>query len=128
MAREVTPELFHELTGMPVTTVWEYINGRGPVIWDERDIRRLTRKQVFLTLAAPNASGQGARPRTVPNPDWRSVHKPRGAGPVEIVSLQGPAIPGMAQPAPEDIDGDAPFGMVGTVGMAQGLEIAPGQG
>jgi hypothetical protein len=127
MACEVTPERFHELTGMKLSVVYDYLNNRSPVMWDPRDVRELTRATKLLTMAAPNASGQGARPRTLPNPNYRkakgSVLEAGGAGAVDVVAVEGPGVGGVPAPTAEHVEGNPAFGMVGAEGMAQALEV-----
>jgi hypothetical protein len=131
MACEVTPERFSELTGMKLSVVYDYLNGRSPVMWHPLDVRELTRANKLLTMAAPNAAGQGARPRTIPNPNYRkakgSVHESGGAGPMDVVAVEGAGVPGVAEPSPEHVQGDAALGMVGAVGMPQAFQVGSGE-
>lgn len=129
MATEVTFERFHELTGMPLSVVWDYFNGRAPVKWDSRDVRPLTRAQVLITMHPGNAAGEGKRPRTIPNPEYwdrkkkRSVHVPGRRGAVQVDAVKDPAIAGMPHPSTEDIQGDPSLSVVRGEGMPEGFQV-----
>jgi hypothetical protein len=128
MTVEMTPEKFAEATGMKLSVVYDYLNSRAPVMWDPRDVRRLSRAQVLLAVAAPNSSGRGARPAVIPNPNYkhprRSVHVSGGASTVDVVAVQRAGGAGVPQPGTQDVQGDAALSVVGGEGMPQGLQVA----
>lgn len=61
MAQEVTFERYAELTGTPLSIVWDYHNNRSPVKWHPADIRAHSRCVVMITMAAPKENGSGRR-------------------------------------------------------------------
>jgi hypothetical protein len=75
MTVEWAPEKFAKETGIPLSVIWDWINGRASVLIDSRDLREINRRFKLISVAAPNASGQGARPRFVPNPRYKYVKK-----------------------------------------------------
>lgn len=130
MAQEMSPALYAAHVGIPVSTVDAWITGRGSVLFDARDIRQIHGRLALIAVQAPNAAGEGARPRFVENTAYKyerkrkSVHKAAGAGAVEVIPVEGAGVPGMTQPAPEDVEGYAPLGMIGRKGVAQGLQVS----
>lgn len=136
MAQEMSPSLYAQHAGIPETTVDDWIQGRGSVLFDPRDIRPIHGRLTLIAVAAPNGAGLGARPRFIPNPNYKyerkrkpkaSVHEAAGAGAMDVVVVEGAGVPGMPQPAPENIQGDASLDVVGGVGMAQGFQVPQGE-
>jgi hypothetical protein len=133
MAQEMSPALYAAHAGIPESTVDDWIQGRGSVLFDPRDLRQIHGRLSLIAVAAPNGAGLGARPRFIPNPNYKyerkrkpkaSVHVTTGAGPMDVIAVQGAGVEGMAQPAPEHVQGDASFGVVGGEGMPQGFQVA----
>jgi hypothetical protein len=130
MAQEMSPALYAAHIGIEESTVWEWINGRSSVIFDERDIRPVNGHLWLIAVQAPNAAGRGARPQFKENPTYRytrkrkSVHEARRGGAMQVVPVERAGVPGMPQPAAEHVQGDASLGMVGGEGMAEALEVA----
>jgi hypothetical protein len=133
MAQEMSPQHYAEHVGIPPSTVDDWIQGRGAVLFDPRDLREVHSRLKLIAVQAPNGAGLGARPRFIPNPAYKyerkrkSVHETRGGRPVEIVPVQGAGVPGVPHPAPQDVQGDAALGVVGGEGMAEALEVADGE-
>lgn len=134
MASEMSPAMYAAHVGIPVSTVEAWLQGNGSVLVDPRDLRPITGRLVLIAVQAPNASGQGARPRFIPNPAYKYTRKRKGlihessrTSPMEVVPVEGAGVGGMPQPAPEDVEGDIPFRVVGGESMAQGLQIAGGE-
>jgi hypothetical protein len=133
MAQEMSPQHYAEHVGIPASTVDDWIQGRGAVLFDPRDLREIHGRLKLIAVQAPNGAGLGARPRFIPNPAYKyerkrkSVHEAGRARPVEVVPIEGPGVPGVAHPAPQDVQGDAALGVVGGEGMAEALEVADGE-
>ena len=119
MAQEMSPEMFAAHTGIKLSTVKSWINGRGGWKFDHRDCRHLTRDNPLIAVAAPNASGLGARPRL--------VHVSGRAAPVDVVAQEDGAAGGVPHPAPEDVHGDIPLGVVGGEGVPQAFQVHHGE-
>jgi len=130
MAQEMSPAMYAAHIGIPASIVETWIRGRGSKLFDSRDIRVISGHLTLIAVQAPNASGQGARPRFIRNPAYKyerkrkSVHESGSAGPVEIVPVQGAGVESMPHPAAEDIQGNPTFRVVRREGMAQALEVA----
>jgi hypothetical protein len=132
MAQEMSPALYAAHVGIDPGTVQEWIQGRGAVLFDSRDIREVHGKLTLIAVQAPNGAGLGARPRFVPNPAYtyirkrksRLIHEAGGTGSVEIVPVEGAGVAGVAQPAAEHVEGNPPFRVMGGEGMAEALEVA----
>lgn len=131
MAQEMSPSLYAAHAGIPYSTVEAWLTGRGAKLFDPRDIRVIHGKLTLIAVQAPNASGQGARPRFVDNPAYKytrkSVHESGRAGAVEIVPVEGAGVPGMPEPTPEDVQGNAALGVVRREGVTQTFEVADGK-
>ena len=130
MAQEMSPALYAAHVGIDPGTIQEWIQGRGAVLFDSRDIREVHGKLVLIAVQAPNGAGLGARPRFVPNPAYtyirkrKSIHEARRGGAMEVVPVEGAGVPGVPQPAAEHVQGHPALGVVGGKGMAQALEVA----
>lgn len=131
MAQEMSPKLYAAHAGIPPTTVEDWVQGRGAVLIDPRDIREIHGKLKVIAVAPPNEAGKGARPRFIPNPAYKyvrkgkkSVHEAGGTGSVEVVPVQGSGVAGMPKPGAQNIQGNPSLGMIGREGMAQGLQVS----
>lgn len=129
MAQEMSPEGYAKHATIPESQVQDWIQGRGAVLFDPRDLREVHGRLKLIAVQAPNGAGLGARPRFVPNPAYKyqrkkSVHEAGRAGAVEVVPIEGAGVPGMAHPAPQDVQGDAALGVVGGEGVSQAFEVA----
>lgn len=129
MAQEMSPKLYAQHVGIDEGSVWDWIGGRGPVLFDERDIRPVHGHLWLIAVQAPNAAGLGARPQFKENPAYRymrrkkSVHKSGSGCPVDVIPLKDAGVACMADPATENIHRDTPLGMIGAIGMAEALEV-----
>ena len=105
MAQEMSPSMYAAHVGIPVSTVEAWLHGAASVLIDNRDIRQINGRLTLIAVQAPNASGEGARPRFIPNPAYKyerkrkSVHEAGGTGSVQVIPVQGTGIPRMAQPS-----------------------------
>lgn len=131
MAQEMSPGMYAAHIGIDPETVQEWIQGRGAVLFHPLDIREVHGKLKLIAVQAPNAAGQGARPRFIPNPAYTyirkrkpSVHEAGGARPVEVVPVQGAGAPGVAHPAPENVEGNSALGVVGREGMSKAFKVS----
>ena len=133
MAQEMSPQLYAQHLGIEPSTVECWIQGRSSVIFDPRDIREIHGKLKVIAVQAPNASGQGARPRFIPNPNYKyerkrkpkgSVHESGRGGSMDVIPLQDAGIGSVADPAAENVDRDASLGMVGAEGMPKGFQVS----
>lgn len=140
MTIELSPEGYAKHAVIPISTVWDIINGRASVLFDPRDIRPVHGRLWLIAVNGPNAAGKGARPQFIPNPAYTykrkrplkgaragSVHVAGGAAPVEVVPQEDGGAWRVAHPAGEHVDGDVPLGVVGREGMAEGLQVHHGK-
>lgn len=130
MAQEMSPALYANHAGIKVSMVEDWIQGSGSILFDPRDIRQIHGRLTLIAVQAPNASGQGARPRFIPNPAYKyerkrkSIHESRGAGPVKVVPVQGAGIQSVSHPTTQDVQWNAALGVVGREGVSEALEVA----
>lgn len=136
MAQEMSPAMYAAHVGIPVTTVEDWLNGRGSVLLDPRDVRVIHGRLKLIAVQAPNAAGNGARPQFIPNPAYKyerkrkakgSIHEPASAGPVEVVPIERPGISRMPEPSAQDVQRHPALGVVGREGMAQAFQVANGE-
>lgn len=133
MAQEMSPEGYAKHATIPETQVQDWIQGRGAVLIDPRDLREVHGRLKLIAVQAPNGAGLGARPRFVPNPAYKyerkrkSVHEAGGAGPVQVVPIERAGVPGVAHPAAQHVQGDAALGVVGGEGMPEAFQVADGE-
>jgi hypothetical protein len=129
MAQEMSPKLYAQHVGIDEGSVWDWINGRGPVLIEDRDIRQVHGKLWLIAVQAPNAAGLGARPQFKPNPAYKYmrrklVHKSGSTGPMDVVTVEGPGVVSVSHPTPENIQGDIPFSVISRKAMAKALQVS----
>lgn len=121
MTTEWTMEKYCQETGLDFDIAKGWALGRSTVKWHPGDIRRLSDGRYMLAVAPPSASGQGARPRTVPNKDL--IHKRGRRLPVDVNPVKDAAITGMAHPDAENVEGNPSLSVVTGEGMPQGFQV-----
>jgi hypothetical protein len=120
MAQEMTPAMYAQHAGIKESLVRNWLLGRTGYKFDPRDVRWLTRNCPLITVAAPNASGQGARPRL--------IHVSSGAPTMDVVSQEDGGSGGVPHPAGEHVDGHPTLGVESGEGVTQALEVHDGKG